>query len=289
MNSLRTFLRIRRRVRQRVTKQSVFLLVLLLGLFLEAYMHNFNLVYITLFFLVGAAMAAAALGILNVGRLEAGCQGCGRLFANRPGTCRFAVRNDADSPAWGVDLVCGDSRVPLGPLSAHAAAAAALPVAPARRGEWSPGACRLESLFPLGTVRVELPLAERCRALVYPEPKGRPLESFLRQVRSPVGHENDFEGLEEYSGVQSLSRIHWPSVAKGEPMVKRFDREEDARTLVFDFEGAGPDDEARLSQLTLWALECEKRGLDFAVRLPGRVLESKKEGVDGILTALARY
>jgi hypothetical protein len=141
----------------------------------------------------------------------------------------------------------------------------------------------------LGTVRVELLLEAPCRVLVYPEPVGEPLESFLRRIRSHVGHENDFAGLEGYTGAQSVSRIHWPSVAKGEPMAKRFDREEEVRTLLFDFHDAGGDDEARLSQLTLWALECEKRGLDFSVRLPERVYHSKKEGVDGILAALARY
>jgi len=252
-------------------------------------MHNLNLVYIVLFFLLGAAPAADVTATLNIGGLRAACKGCDRLFANRPGTCRYEIANDAETTAWGVDLVCDRSRVPLEPVPPRTAFTVSLEATPKRRGRWSPGSCRLESLYPLGTLRVEKRLSSRCRALVYPEPKGRPLESFLRRIRSHTGTENDFGGLEAYTGAQAPSRIHWPSVAKGEPMAKRFEREEEVRSLHFDFESAGTDDEARLSQLTLWVLECERRDLPFTLRLPGRTMESRKEGVDAILAALATY
>jgi len=289
MNSLRTFFRTRRTVRRHLTRSGLYLPLLLAGLFFEAYMHNFNLVYIALFLLIGTIPAAGMAATLNVGEVRAACKECGRLFARRPGACRFEIANDGDTTAWGVDLVCDRTRQPLPPLAPRSRLTVSLAVTPARRGRWSPGTCRLESLYPLGTIRVEKPADTRCRALVYPEPKGRPLESFLRRVRSRAGTENDFEGLEAYTGAQAPSRIHWPSVAKGEPMAKRFEREEEVRTLHFDFESAGADDEARLSQLTLWVLACERRGLPFTLRLRERTMSSRKEGVDAILDALATY
>ena len=72
-------------------------------------------------------------------------------------------------------------------------------------------------------------------------------------------------------------------------MSKQFLQEEASRTLRFDFAQSGTDDESRLSQLTLWALECEKAGLPFIITMPGMTLESKQRGVDGILEILARY
>ena len=109
-----------RKVRQHVTKQSVVLLVFIVGLFFEAYMHNFNLVYIALFFLLGLAMAAIPVGILNIGKLRPHWEGCGRLFANEEGACRVRIDNPSSTPAWGIDLVCGDKsvkRLPYRPVT----------------------------------------------------------------------------------------------------------------------------------------------------------------------------
>jgi hypothetical protein len=134
MSSLRRFLRARKRVRRRFTKQGLFLLLILAGLFLEAYMHDFNLVYITLFFIVAAAMAAYATALLNLGGLQASCTGCGRLFAHRRGICRFVVENGGRSVAWGVDLVCGGERVELPPVPAGGRVTADVAATPKKRG-----------------------------------------------------------------------------------------------------------------------------------------------------------
>ena len=289
MNSLRTYLQIRKRVRQHVTKQSLILLLLIVGLFFEAYMHNFNLVYITLFFLVASAMAAIPLGLLNIGRLEGRFEGCGRLFARKEGVCRFGMENAGSMTAWGIDLCCNNGCIEVPPVKPHRDVSVAIPLFPKRRGRLRLGPCRLESLFPLTTVRFERPLETNAEMTVYPEPKGVPLESFLRQVKAPYGHETDFDGLSGYSGTESASRIHWPSVAKGETLVKHFEKEQEMETLNFDFQSCAGDDEARLSQLTLWVLECERRNVPFAIRMPGRTLESRKEGIDAILETLALY
>jgi hypothetical protein len=110
----------------------------------------------------------------------------------------------------------------------------------------------------------------------------------MRQ-RASFGEEKDFDGLASYSGTESLSRIHWPSVAKGEAAVKVFELEGRTERLEFDFYRAGESDEARLSQLCLWVLECERLGEPFAIRLPRQTLHSQKAGIDAILEALALY
>jgi len=143
--------------------------------------------------------------------------------------------------------------------------------------------------FPLSTVRFVLPIEDECTLLVYPEPKGIPLRSYLQQQRSHFGEENDFDGIAPYSGFESPSRIHWPSIAKGESAIKTFEHEAKSQTLHFDFLKCADNDEARLCQLTLWVLECERTGVPFTITMPHKLLDSKKESIDAILEVLALY
>lgn len=289
MNSLRTFLSIRRRVRQRATLFSLLVVVLLVGLFLEAYMHNFNLVYITLFFVFSAAFAAGPTGIRNIGYLEPEFTGCDRLFAGREGACHFQIRNASAFGAWAVELHSALGSTLLPELPPHVNTRVKLPLTPEKRGVLDAGPCSLQSLFPLATVRFVLEIKAACALVVYPEPKGEPLRSYLLRQRAPFGDEMDFDGIAHYSGSESLSRIHWPSVAKGEIAVKTFEHETQSDTLRFEFYRCGKDDEARLSQLTLWTIECERSRQPFTIVMPHAVLDSRKESIDAILEHLARF
>ena len=289
MSFLRTFLSTRKRVRQRATRYSLLVVILLVGLFLEAYMHNFNLVYITLFFVFAAAFAAGPIGVMNIGKIEAAFHGCSRLFARREGRCHFEFVNTGDSPAWGLALHAATSVAELPAVMPRIPLHVPLALTPKHRGKMTLADCQLESLFPLATVRFVLPVKASCETIVYPEPKGEPLRSFLMRERAPFGDEMDFDGLARYSGSESASRIHWPSVAKGEISVKTFEHETQSDTLHFDFYTSGDDDESRLSQLTLWVLECEQAKLPFSVMMPNTLLQYPKEEIDAILTHLALY
>lgn len=289
MNSLRTFWSIRKRVRQRATLFSLLVVVLLFGLFLEAYMHNFNLVYITLFFVFAAAFAAGPIGVRNLGSLEAEFAGCDRLFANREGACRFQIHNPSTLSAWAVELHSALGSTLLSELPPHTKKRVKLLLTPQRRGRIDAGPCFLQSLFPLATVRFIHEIEAACSLVVYPEPKGEPLRSYLLRRRAPFGDEMDFDGLARYSGVESLSRIHWPSVAKGEVAVKTFEHETQSDTLQFEFYRCGNDDETRLSQLALWAVECERSRQPFTIVMPHTVLDSRRENIDAILEYLALY
>lgn len=289
MNSLRTFWSIRKRVRQRATRYSLLVVLLLFGLFLEAYMHNFNLVYITLFFVFAAAFSVGPLGMRNVGSLTVTYNGCDRLFAAHEGSCHFEILNSASASAWAIELHndLGTSKLPE--IPPHANIRAKLTFTPPKRGRQHAGDCVLQSLFPLSTVRFVLPVKKACTVLVYPAPAGEPLHTYLLRQRAPFGDEMDFDGLTRYSGGESLSRIHWPSVAKGEIAVKTFEHEAKSDTLAFDFYRCAKHDEQRLSQLTLWTVECERQRLPFTITMPQRQLSSKEEGIDAILEYLALY
>ncbi len=290
MKSLRTFIQIHKSIKQHATIFSLIVVVFLFGLFMEAYMHDFNLVYITLFFVFSLAFSAGPIGVLNLGRLQSTFIPSGRLFSQQEGKISLKINNTATTSAWSI-VVYGqdDTVIPLDYIKGESARIVHLPFTPIKRGIFTYRNVHLESKYPLSTARLTLAIKESYEGLVYPEPKGKSLASFLNEEERHYGEEKEFDGLKSYDGSQRLSHIHWASVAKGELSVKTFIKETETPYLVFDFYKAGKEDEARLSQLTPWVLECEKRHLQFAIQLPKKYLNSAKESIDDILKTLARY
>ena len=262
---------------------------MLFGFFLEAYMHNFNLVYITLFFVFGVAFSAGSIGTFNLGRLDAEFSGSSRLFVNLGGKLYFDIINSSKHTSWAIELHCDESSSLVGYIRGNTKLTSSIDITPQRRGDLKCEDSYLQSFFPISTVRFVLPIETECDSLVYPEPKGISLRSFLNKQKSYFGEEKDFDGLAPYSGTESQSRIHWASVAKGEIAVKTFSHEEHTQELYFKFNDAGKNNEARLSQLCLWTLSCEKSYRPFVIEMPNKILSSKKESIDEILTHLARY
>jgi len=289
MKSLRTFIQIHKSIKQHATVFSAVVVVLLFGLFLEAYMHNFNLVYITLFFVFSLAFSAGPIGVLNLGRLQSTFIPSGRLFAQEEGKISLSIYNNSSTDAWSILVYGNNVTVPLNYLKGEHSSIVHLPFTPSKRGKFRYENCYLESRYPLSTARLTLRIKEQYEGVVYAEPKGRSLASFLNEEETHYGEEKEFDGLKEYDGSQRLSHIHWASVAKGELSVKTFTKEMQTSNLVFDFYKAGKDDEARLSQLSLWVLECEKKHFPFAIIFPHKNLNSTKESIDEILEVLARY
>jgi len=289
LKSLRTFIQIHRRIRQHATIFSLVVVVFLFGFFMEAYMHDFNLVYITLFFVFSFAFSAGPLGVLNLGNLKTHFVPSGRFFAQREGSLSLKVNNDSQTASWAIHLHGEGTSTPLPQLNAQSSTLLHLPYTPQKRGSFSYGGCFLESKYPLSTARLTFPVEDIYKGIAYPEPKGKSLEAFLTEEETHYGEEKEFDGLRDYDGTQKLSHIHWASVAKGELSVKTFIKETQTPNLVFDFLKAGKDDETRLSQLCLWVLACEKKHLTFSLRLPRQTLHSKKESIDEILSVLAHY
>jgi trehalose/maltose hydrolase-like predicted phosphorylase len=100
------------------------------------------------------------------------------------------------------------------------------------------------------------------------------------------GERDDFDHLRSYEQSDAMSLIYWPSVAKGEMLSKAFIYEQATHFFALDYDKAGHDHESRLSQLTKWVLECERKGADFSLKIGEKLLESTG-GVDAILAHLA--
>ncbi|MDM5272415.1 hypothetical protein PGH07_09510 [Sulfurovum sp. zt1-1] len=289
MLSLRTLNQTRKRLKQKATLGSLIVVLMLFGLFLEAYMHNFNLVYIVLFFVFALAFVASPFGIYNMSGLTLTFQSSDRLFAKETSNIYLALTNNKSAESFALKLKCMDQGLLIPSLKAHSKEVFTLSLSPDKRGKLNIGNCLLQSLFPLATIRFLLPLKLAVSKVVYPRPKGTSLEAFLSRQKGRYGQESDFEGITPYTSNAPLSKIHWPSVAKGESALKKFAYEIPLEQLNFDFFAAGENDESRLSQLTLWILECEAQNLEFQVQMPQENLNSKRMSIDEILEKLALY
>jgi hypothetical protein len=262
--------------------------IALFGLFLEAYMHNFNIVYIVFFFVFALAFSAGPIGISNLSAIEMRFVGCTRVFAGEGGECTVTLHNTGRRTAWALRLYAGEEMVEIAKLPPGVPYTATLKCRAVSRGRSAFSDCRVESLFPLSTVRFILHMKDRCEYIVYPEPKGISLEAYRSKMATGTSEEGDFEGLIRYDGTQSLSRIYWPSMVMEELQSKRFEHLSKSDKPHFTL-SRQEDIEKELSQLTLWVVECEKIGIDFTLEMDGRIMESDKEGIDGILESLALY
>ncbi len=289
MKLLLTFVQTYRQIYQHATLFSAVVVGLLFGLFLEAYMHDFNLVYITLFFVFSLAFSAGPIGIVNIGYIKTQYLKSGRLFANTDGHLSLELYNPRASSLWALSLHHKEESVDIPHIKSDSSNIVQLPITPTKRGEFIHDECYLQSLYPISTARLTIPIGVSYTAIIYPQPKGKSLESFIHQEETHYGEEREFDGLQEYDGSQKLSHIHWASVAKGDMSVKVFTKEREIPKLFFYFDKIAGDTEEKLSQLSLWVLECEKRNLPFSIKISDKIFNSPKEEIDVILSFLAKY
>lgn len=145
-----------------------------------------------------------------------------------------------------------------------------------RRGNHTIERFLLSTKYPLGLFNAWSPARFSHRYLVYPAPIGSTQLPFDRSYQpkhsGEKGHGNDdFVGFRNYHHGDSLKHINWKAVAKEQGVyTKQFggDRSDelwlDWRTLDH------LEPEARLSQLTKWALIADKTNISYGLWIPGK-------------------
>ncbi|MDF1881248.1 DUF58 domain-containing protein, partial [Sulfurimonas sp. MAG313] len=183
-----------------------------------------------------------------------------------------------------------ESEAFIAELPATTSQAFVLSFTPKKRGLSPLPSLKIGSFFPLPHELLfkEINLKNEC--IVYPQAKGQSLEHFSSKHKSFTGEYDDFEGIRSFQAGESLSRIFWPSLAKAqELMAKDFSLLQKSEHLHFSFKEIKADKEASLSQLCLWALECEKKSIPYTMHFPSLNLDSTKRSHHEILEFLALY
>jgi uncharacterized protein (DUF58 family) len=141
-----------------------------------------------------------------------------------------------------------------------------------RRGYLHPGRLLVETYYPLGLLRAWTWVDLDVRALVYPRPVfgtvseaegGRRDDG---ELIDPQGSE-DFVDIKAYRPGDPVRHIMWRSFARGEElMVKHYASFMESR-LWLDLERVPGDVEERLSRLAGLALQANRSGREFGLRL----------------------
>ncbi len=252
---------------------------------MQAYMHNYNIVYIVLFFVFAVAGSSCLLGRLNIYKLQLKPLPVADVFAGRSFDLSIAIVNEAASDSYALYL----QDRPIDRVEAKGERVVTVPKRFASRGRHAVGKLRLTSYFPFGHIRFYKEFHPKEKLIVYPRPKGKSLQKSFQSRLQRFGQLDSFDRLRSYDPADQLSHIHWPSVAKGQLQSKKFHYSMENRRLEFDFYRAGQGTEQRLSQLTLWVLQAYEHDIDFVLRLPKETLYKKRGQKDAILEKLALY
>ncbi len=248
--------------------------IMLLGLLLLAINYQNNLVFALAFSLFGLFLVAILHTYINLSGLHLRPGASEPVFAGD--TAHFHLHIDAGSrPRYQLRLRFAGQRQQLCELAApDSCEELRLPWPASRRGRLQPGRLQLRSDYPLGILRCWAMPALDWHCLVYPEPKMlRPLQSAADggegcavDVRADS---DEFSGFERYRVGESPRRIFWKAYAKGQGLYSKRYEQSRAKELILDWHSlADLGVEDRLSTLCAWALECDRRDLSFALRLP---------------------
>jgi uncharacterized protein (DUF58 family) len=166
------------------------------------------------------------------------------------------------------------------------------------------GRQRLERLelatdAPLGLFRAWCWLHLPLEALIYPTPLGsRPLppprggRASGSRRSAPQSGEEDWAWLRPFREGDSTRSVAWKAFAHGAPLLVAHYEAPAGVHRVLDFHPLQSLPlEQRLSQLTQWVLECERRSVLYALALPGCALPARQGPAQrrACLEALALY
>lgn len=290
MKSFKTYISILKGVKNRPTKFFWFLIIAIVSLFLQAYMHNYNIVFLVMFFLVAIAGASSIFGMLNLYYIQMKLLSYERFFADTSSTYNILVINESDNFAYDISLTCSEQTQHIKAIEPHNAKTVSLEVKFSKRGEAELPKIKVHSLFPLPHELKYKVIEMDKKVVVFAKPSGVSLLKFYDKNNSINGEIDEFEGIKKFNQGDNLSYVHWASLAKHDALMsKNFLFEDETKKLRFSFKNLSGDDEQRLSQLTLWVIECEKYGFDFSIDLSDKILDSKKMSIDEILEAIAKY
>ena len=235
--------------------------------------YNNSLGFFLTFLLGGIATLGTLYGFRNLAGLSVRAGHPTPVFAGDSAQFTLSIDNPTQTPRIAIHV--GLRHGPQQELDL--APGVCLPVAVAfaatQRGWLELPSVVLSSEFPLGLFHAWSPVRFNLRLLVYP----RAALDNIPFPTAPGGEggqrfatNDDFHGFQSYQPGDSLRRIHWKGVAKGQGVhVKEYKGEETNQLYLDWLQTPGFDVETRLSRLCRWVLEAERMGMTYGLRLPG--------------------
>lgn len=264
----------RQRLYMLPTRHGLYFALLLLIMLLAAVNYNNGLAYGFTFTLAAVGLVSMLYTHRNVNGLRLTVKDAGPVFAGQSARFPVYIHNASKTRRPGVWLL-SDSHsrcVDIAPYSSHPLS---LTVAAPRRGYLPCPAFSVASTFPFGLLYTwAKPLRPVSQCLVYPAPGPRlpwPQNPDLahRHHRGQSTDGDDFVGLRAYQPADPPRHVHWKAAARGaEWLTKRFGNSAGGVVWLDWAATHGSHVEERLGVLCRWALDAERSGLRYGLRLP---------------------
>ena len=273
------------RVHIRPSRAGLAFAALLLALWIAAVNYRLGLGYALTYFAAACAIADMLFASRNLAGLSLAAAPGPAVFAGGHAlfTLRLINRSTRSRHAIRLATPASTAAPGLADIAVHGETAVSVALAAPQRGWLHAPPVRLSSSFPLGLFHAWCHWLPEARVLVYPQ-----LEAAAPPLPVPAGTARQAaqpapEGALELAGVRAyqpgdpLQRLAWRHIARhdGEHLFsKQFQAAADAPAgappgqLMLDhadLHALAP--EARLSRLTAWVLEAERRGVPYELRL----------------------
>lgn len=243
-----------------------------------------------MFFLVSIALASTLFGILNLYYLQVKFLSHSRFFASEKGSFTLMANNYSKRPLYDLNFYYQEMHLSIDALSPNENHSLTFESTFETRGRHALESVKVESLFPLIHERKFRYFDSDSQIIVYPKPSGISLLKRLSTHKDLQGDIDDFKGVRRFEEGESISRIHWSSLAKTHTLMsKEFSYTQTKEKLHFSYDELKGGSEERLSQLTLWVIEASELGYEFTLSLGAKTYDSTKEDLDALLTQLALY
>jgi uncharacterized protein (DUF58 family) len=238
--------------------------------------YNNNLSFVLTFVLIGIGFVAMHQCQRNLVGVELTFAGTDPVFAGQTIRFRIAITNQSRSARYGIRIYHDKTVSDINDLQPGESKIFILPVATDRRGWIQLDRFGVRTLFPFELFRSWAWLHMDLRGLVYPQPSDAAPEP--PPTRVAHGHrqhdargEEDFAGLRKYNEGDSPRHVAWKAYARSGQLLSKQFAGADTSSQWFDFdELKSAELEERLSILTRWIINSDRRLEDYGLRLPGQ-------------------
>ena len=278
-------------------KQGVGFLAVLSLMFVGAINYESSLSFALVFWLLGVFILSIFYTFRNLAGLHLSAVTGGSVFAGEQAEISVILNRHGERIHEAIDLQFSGSRKITANLIDNTEERTSLFLVAEKRGWFSPGRLRIETIFPFG-ICVSWSLVDLdIRCLVYPKPLHCDLD-WLTSQQQNTGHTNitrgsdDFHSLRDYQQGDSLKHVAWKIAARGRGMyTKEYASNVDDKIWLRWDMFPDQDIEERLSRLCYCVLQLDSAGLDYGLELPGKKIEPAKgsEHYNKIMETLALF
>lgn len=240
-------------------------------LFFLAVGYANNLIYIFVFLLMSVSLTGMVITNRNTDGLEVLDVQSEAVFAEEPSSVRVVVKNSRKRNLWDFEFFFQKSNELLAETTIEELSEETLevPYRATKRGVNALPRLIVQSKFPFGLFRAWKVIRECPEVLAYPARKGLsqfPVSSLSADIPQNAGL---FRDHRIYQSSDSMMRIDWRASARRQDLLVKNFEEGDKPSLRFHWQQTEAliDPELRLSQLTLWIDEAEKRGHEYSLEI----------------------